>query len=86
MSKQRKRGHNEGSLQQRGDTFRLRYLNAKGERVSITFNPVASADGSPRDQAKAKLADLLQTVRKGEHIAPSRDTVGAWFAQCGIAA
>ena len=64
-----KRERGEGSVQQRGeDTFRLRY-RIDGKRFEKTFRGVQA-------EARKELRRLLKAGDDGDHIAPSRLTVG----------
>lgn len=67
-----RRSHGDGGIDQRGDgVFRLRYrVNRK--RFAVTFHGSLS-------EARKKLRDLLGTADKGEHVDPSKMTVGEWI-------
>ena len=65
------RGHNEGSIQKRGkNSFRLRYRVGE-KRFTITFK-------GTREDAKAKLLDLLKSGNDGTHVAPDKATLTEW--------
>jgi integrase len=63
----------DGSIQERGDAFRLRY-RVKGKRFETTFR-------GTKDEAQEKLRELLTSGDKGTHIEPSKLTVGEWVDQ-----
>lgn len=70
MSKKRASG--EGSVQERGDnTFRLRY-RIDGERFEKTFR-------GTQVEARKELRRLLKSGDDGDHVAPSKLTLGAWI-------
>jgi integrase len=69
-----KRGHGEGTIQERGeDTYRLRY-RVDGKRFTKTFH------GS-MTEARKELRKLLKTGDDGEHVDPSKKTVGQWIKE-----
>jgi integrase len=66
-----KRGrYGDGSVVQRGNSFRLRY-RVNGERHSVTFR------GTPAE-ARKKLRELLKSGDDGTHVEPTRMTLGEW--------
>jgi integrase len=68
----KKRGHNEGSIEERDtDVWRVRYRVA-GKRHSTTVH------GSKAD-AKKRLRELLKAGDDGEHVAPDKITVEGWI-------
>jgi integrase len=70
MSK--RRGHGEGSIDQRGeDQWRIRY-RVDHKRYSVTFHGTLGA-------ARAELRRLQQSADVGEHVAPDKLTLGAWI-------
>jgi integrase len=74
MTMMNKRGHGDGGIDERGpNTWRLRY-RANGKRTSVTFM-------GTKTEARGKLRSLLDAVSKGEHVDPSRITVGEWIDQ-----
>lgn len=67
-----KRSHGDGGMDERGpNKWRLRY-RVNGKRVSVAFS-------GTRTKARTKLRSLLDAVDKGEHVDPSKITVGAWI-------
>jgi integrase len=69
-----KRSHGDGGIDERGpNQWRLRY-RANGKRVSVTF-------AGTKTEARARLRNLLDAVSKGEHVDPSKVTVGEWIDQ-----
>jgi integrase len=74
MTMMNKRGHGDGGIDERGpNKWRLRYrVNAK--RVSVAFT-------GTKTEARGKLRNLLDAVSKGEHVDPSKITVGEWIDQ-----
>lgn len=69
-----KRAHGDGGIDQRGDdTFRLRW-RANGKRHAKTFR------GTKAD-ARKELRALTTAVDNGEHVDPTKITVGAWIEQ-----
>ena len=70
----KKRGHGDGSIDQRGpENFRLRYRVA-GERHTVTYR------GSLSD-ARKELRRLLRSGDVGEHVAVDKITVQQWIEQ-----
>ena len=68
----KKRSYGDGGIDQRSeDNFRLRYRIGK-ERYSITFH------GTPKE-AKEKLRELLRSADDGNHVDPTRMTLGEWM-------
>lgn len=70
-----KRGHGEGSIEQRDGIFRLRY-RLNGKRQSKTMPP-----GTTKDQARKELRALVRGVDTGEAVEPSKLTLGQWIDQ-----
>src|SRR5216684_1088201 len=69
-----KRSHGDGGIDERGpNKWRLRY-RVNGKRVSVAF-------GGTKTEARGKLRSLLDAVSKGEHVDPSKITVGQWMDQ-----
>jgi integrase len=67
-----KRGFGDGSIDQRGDTWRLRY-RVDGRRYTKTFS------GSTKAEARKELRRLIRSGDTGEHIEPDRMTLGQWI-------
>src|SRR5215813_10824829 len=66
-----KRSYGDGGIDQRGEnTFRLRYRIGK-QRYAVTFQ------GSLKE-AKTKLRELLKSGDDGQHVEPTRMTLGEW--------
>src|SRR5258708_12186659 len=65
-----KRSHGEGSIQPRGDAWRIRY-RVNGERFERTVQ------GSRSDAAKA-LREALKAGDDGNHVAPDKITFAQW--------
>ena len=65
-----KRSHGEGSIQPRGDAWRIRY-RVNGERFERTVQ------GSRSDAAKA-LREALKAGDDGKHVAPDKITFAQW--------
>jgi integrase len=65
-----KRPYGDGSIQQRGDSFRLRYRIGK-QRYEVTFKGTLA-------EAKKKLRDLLKSGDNGTHVEPTRMTLAKW--------
>src|SRR5258708_3714954 len=65
-----KRSHGEGSIQPRGDAWRIRY-RVNGQRFERTIQ------GSRSDAAKA-LREALKAGDDGKHVAPDKVTFGQW--------
>jgi integrase len=66
-----KRSHGDGGIDQRGEnSFRLRYRIGK-KRHAKTFHGTLA-------EAKKELRALLRSGDTGEHVAPTKDTLGAW--------
>lgn len=69
-----KRSYGDGGIEARGeDTHRLVY-RVNGKRFRLTFH------GSVKD-ARAKLRSLIRAADSGEHVDPSKLTVGQWIEQ-----
>jgi integrase len=69
-----KRGHNTGAIDMRAEgVYRLRF-RANGKRCTVT---VLGSMG----EARRKLRELLHSADRGEHVAPTRITLGAWSQQ-----
>jgi integrase len=68
-----KRERGEGTIQLRGDTWRLRY-RVNGKRFTQTVC------GTKGDALK-ELRRLLQSADEGEHIAPAKMTLNQWYEQ-----
>jgi integrase len=69
-----KRGHGDGGLDERGpNKWRLRY-RVNGKRVSVALT-------GTKTEARAKLRSLLDAASKGEHVDPSKITIGEWIDQ-----
>jgi integrase len=67
----KRRGFRDGGIDQRGEnSWRLRY-RIDGKRYSRAFR-------GTRPEAQRALRDLLHAGDKGEHVAPSKVTVGRW--------
>src|SRR5262249_17931693 len=66
----KRRGHGDGTILQRGDSFRLRYRIGK-QRYSVTFH------GSP-SAARKKTVELFRSGDIGEHVAPDRMSLAGW--------
>src|SRR5262245_2351521 len=81
-----RRSHGEGTILQRGDSFRLRYRIGK-QRYSVTVRGSIS-------EARKKLRELLKSGDDGTHVEPSkitvaefvRDRVNQWEASEQISA
>lgn len=72
MSK--KRGHGEGGIDDRGENvFRLRW-RANGKRHTKTFH-------GTKVEARKEMRALTSKVDTGEHVDPSKITVGQWVDQ-----
>jgi integrase len=70
----RKRAHGDGGIDERGpNRWRLRY-RVSSKRVSVAFE-------GTKTEARTKLRGLLDAVSKGEHVDPSKITVGEWIVQ-----
>jgi integrase len=68
----KRRGHGEGSIDQRGeDQWRLRY-RVDGKRYAVAFHGTLGA-------ARAELRRLLKSGDDGEHVAPDKLTVATWI-------
>ena len=68
----KRRSHGEGTITQRGEnSFRLRYRIGR-QRFSVTFR-------GTRQEARAKLRDLLKSGDDNSHVEPTRMTLGAWI-------
>jgi integrase len=65
-----KRSYGDGSIDQRGDSFRLRYRIGK-ERYAVTFKGTLA-------EAKKRLRELLKSGDDGTHVEPTRMTLGEW--------
>jgi integrase len=69
-----KRGYGDGGIDERGEnTFRLRY-RVDGKRFTKTFSGTAT-------EARKELRKLVRSGDTGEHIEPSKITVGQWLEQ-----
>lgn len=69
-----KRGHGEGTIDERGEgIFRLRY-RVNGERFTQTFR-------GTKAEARKEMRKLLKAGDDGEHVDPSKKTVGQWIAE-----
>ncbi|MCK1652257.1 site-specific integrase [Bradyrhizobium sp. 149] len=69
-----KRGHGEGGIDERGENiFRLRW-RANGKRHTKTFR-------GTKAEARKELRALTTAVDTGEHVDPSKITVGQWIDQ-----
>jgi len=69
-----KRGHGEGGIDERGENiFRLRW-RANGKRHTKTFR-------GTKAEARKELRALTSAVDTGEHVDPSKITVGQWIDQ-----
>lgn len=67
-----KRDYGTGTITKRGDdAWRLRY-RVNGERHSETVRGTKAA-------AVKRLREILNTADRGDHVAPDRQTVGAWI-------
>jgi integrase len=67
-----KRSYGDGGIDQRGEnSFRLRYRIGK-QRYSVTFQGTLK-------EAKTKLRELLKSGDDGQHVEPSRMTLGEWI-------
>jgi len=74
ISMTNRRGHGEGTIQERGeDTYRIRY-RVDGRRFTKTFH------GTKAD-ARKELRRLLKAGDDGEHVDPSKKTVGQWIKE-----
>jgi len=70
-----KRGHGEGSIEQRDGVFRLRYrLNGKKQSKTMRV-------GTTLKKARAELRALVRGVDTGEGVEPIKLTVGQWIDQ-----
>jgi integrase len=68
----KKRGHGDGSLDERSENcYRLRY-RVNGERFSVTFH------GTKRE-AQTELRRLIRTGDTNEHVAPDKLTLAEWI-------
>jgi integrase len=65
-----RRTYGDGSVDQRGDSFRLRYRVGK-QRFSVTFK-------GTRKEAQTKLRELLRSGDTGEHVEPTKMTLAKW--------
>jgi integrase len=69
-----KRGHGEGTIDQRGEgAFRLRY-RVNGKRFTKTVRGTTG-------EARKALRKLLGAGDSGEHVDPSKKTVGEWIEE-----
>ncbi len=66
-----KRYHGEGSIQPRGNAWRIRY-RVNGERFERTVQ------GTKSDAAKA-LREALKSGDDGKHVAPDKISLAAWI-------
>src|SRR3954471_7553489 len=72
MAPMTKRASGEGSVQQRGEnTFRLRY-RIDDQRFEKTFHGTHA-------EARKELRRLLKSADDGDHVAPTKITVGQWI-------
>ena len=65
-----------GTITERSGSFRIRVslgLDANGKRRRVTKTVPTKAE------AKAELTRLLHSIDNGEHVSPSRMTVGEWL-------
>jgi integrase len=70
--KSHEHSHGDGGIDQRGEnSWRLRY-RLNGKRYSQAFR-------GTKTEAQARLRDLIQSGETGEHIEPSKITVGQWI-------
>lgn len=70
----KRRGHGEGGIDERGENvFRLRW-RANGKRHVKTFH-------GTKAEARKELRALTTAVDTGEHVDPSKVTVGQWLDQ-----
>jgi hypothetical protein len=71
-----KRNHGDGHIERRDDgAFRLRY-RINGKRQSKTL-----PRGTTKAEAGKELRKVLGSVETGEHVDPTRITVGQWIDQ-----
>ncbi len=70
--KQKRNRRGSGQIEQRGDAFRLRFT-VEGKRHAVTFT-------GTKAEARAELRRLTHAPDIGEHVAPSKQTVGAFVA------
>lgn len=69
-----KRGHGEGTIEERGnDVYRLRY-RVDGNRFTKTFRGTLT-------EARKELRRLVRSGDTGEHVAPDKITVAQWIDQ-----
>jgi integrase len=74
MSKNHRRSHGDGSIDQRGEnSFRLRY-RIDGKRYTKTIR-------GTHTEAKVELRNLLHSGDTGEHVAPTQGTLAEWAKQ-----
>ena len=68
----KRRGFGEGSIDQRGANFRLRYRTSDGQRHSVTIR------GGTLAEARKQLRARLSSADAGAHVAPDRITLAEW--------
>jgi integrase len=69
-----KRSHGDGSIQRRGEnSWRLRY-RVGDDRHEVTFR-------GTRDDAKKELRKILKSADDGQHVDPSKKTLGQWIEE-----
>jgi integrase len=69
-----KLGHGEGTIEERGeDTYRIRY-RVDGRRFTKTFH-------GNMTEARKELRKLLKAGDDGQHVDPSKKTVGQWIEE-----
>ena len=69
-----KRSHGDGGIDQRGENvFRLRY-RTNGRRIAATFHGTLT-------EARKELRRLLKAGDDGQHVDPSKKTLGQWIEE-----
>ena len=69
-----KRSHGDGGIDQRGEyVFRLRY-RTNGKRIAATFHGTLT-------EARKELRRLLKAGDDGQHVDPSKKTLGQWIEE-----
>ena len=69
-----RRPHGDGGIDQRGkNVFRLRY-RTNGKRIAATFHGTLT-------EARKELRRLLKAGDDGQHVDPSKKTVGQWIEE-----
>ena len=69
-----KRSHGDGGIDQRGENvFRLRY-RTNGKRIAATFHGTLT-------EARKELRRLLKAGDDGQHVDPSKKTLGQWIEE-----